>query len=289
MYKETNNVMKMLMKTKMKSALGARVGVLVVCAALLAGCDGGSSTTATTGPSNTVRGATTQGAATASTPITVPTAGGASQTVTVGGVSETAVVPSGAATNVAAGSPLAVVQSGSTLLAGSFAANAPLSVNGVSNSGVTTNADGSVVQNIALPIDAVNGTDYAFALPQGNVQTRALAAATARTRALTVHATTFSGRFYSRGGVTISPLPTGVTGKIPNNGENASGSQVTATFGAGNDGRTARLTVNYGNGFVLDQTQTIKGGLVTFQNFATDASNVPISGVASLALAVGPL
>jgi hypothetical protein len=265
------------MKTLTTHAPRLSAGILIVCSALLAGCSSGTSSVAT-GPTNTVRGLTTQDSATASAPITVPTSGGVTQTLKVGGASETVVVPSGVAASVPAGATLAVVQSGSTLLSGAYTGGAPISINGVSDSGLTVNIGGGITQNVALPIDAAQGTDYAIGLPQGDVQTRAL----------TIGKTTFSGRFYVRNGAIVSPLPLGVNGKIPNNGENAAGSQVTATFGAGNDGRTAHLTVDYGNGFVLDQTQTIKSSKAAFQNFATDASSVPANGISTLSLVVGP-
>ncbi len=260
---------------KLSKALLAQAGALLLGAGVLAGCSSGSSTTPVS-TSNTVTGKTAQAAATSTSLISVPPTGGTTQTIAVNGQQVTAVVPSGSA-SVGAGAPLAVVMSGSAPLSGVYPSGAAIAVNGVSNSGLTIDATGAIVQNAALPVDPVQGTDYTIALPQSSLQTRAL----------TIQTTNFSGRFYVRNGVLVSPFPTNITGKIPNNGENAVGSKVTATFGAGNDGRAAHLTINYGNGFVLDQTQFIASSQVTFQNFSTDASNIPANGVASLTFAVG--
>ena len=259
----------------LRKTLFAQAGALLIGASLLTGCSSGSSTTPT-GPSNSVTGKTAQAAGTSSAPITVPATGGVTQNVTVNGQQVSAVVPSGAA-SVSAGAPLAVVTSGSAPLSGAYLAGSSITVNGVANSGLTINSTGAISQNAALPVDPVSGTDYTLSLPTGSLQTRAL----------TVQKTSFSGRYYVRNGVLVSPFPTNITGAIPNNGENASGSKVTATFSAGNDGRAAHLTIDYGNGFVLDQTQLIASSQVTFQNFTADASNVPANGVASLTFAVG--
>ncbi len=267
----TNTLPNTLRKTML-----AQAGALLLGAALLTGCSSGSSTTPTSGPSNSVTGKTTQSSATATSLVTVPQAGGTTQTLTVSGQQITAVVPSGAA-DVSVGAPLAVVQRGSAPLSGSYPPGASITVNGVANSGLTIDSTGAIAQNAALPVDPTVGTDYTLALPAGDLQTRAL----------TVQKTNFSGRYYVRNGVLVSPFPISITGKIPNNGENAAGSKVTATFGTGNNGRAAHLTIDYGNGFVLDQTQIIASNQVTFQNFSPDASNVPAGGVASLTFAVG--
>ncbi|HEX2998653.1 MAG TPA: hypothetical protein VHR86_00160, partial [Armatimonadota bacterium] len=88
----------------------------------------------------------------------------------------------------------------------------------------------------------------------------------------------------------LSPaiLPTHFEGTIPNNGENAAGSQVTVQFGAGNNGRQCTLRVVYGNGFVLQQTQTVQNSSATFANLSWDSSNVPNDGVELVSFAVGP-
>ncbi len=254
------------------------LGIVAGSAFVVAGCGGGSSTLVS-GPTNTVSGTSKQTSSAATTAVTVPATGGATQSITVGTGTVAAVIPSGTATPVVPGTQLAVVNSGSTLLTGSFTANTSVTVNGVSNSGVTVDSTGAISQNVALPIDPTSGSAYEFDLPVGTLQSRGLAS----------KKTTFSGRFYITGTGIVSPFPTNVTGKIPNNGENAKGSTVTTTFGPGNNGRTVRLTVDYGNGFVLDQTQTIASNTVTFQNFATDASNIPATGVASITVAVGDL
>jgi len=126
------------------------------------------------------------------------------------------------------------------------------------------------------------GTPYELSFPRVDANTD---------RALTIQHTVFSGKIYLRLNPLqiISPLPVDLVGRIPNNGQNAAGSAVTALFGAGNNGRSAHLHISYGNGFVLDKTVTIANNRAVFADLFTDASNVPKSGVDTVAFIVGDL
>ena len=84
-------------------------------------------------------------------------------------------------------------------------------------------------------------------------------------------------------------MPIAVVGRIPGNGENAVGSVVTATFGPYNNGRSATLTVDYGNGFSLHQSTTISNNIAAFNNLQQDSSNVPATGVETVSFAIGDL
>jgi hypothetical protein len=139
------------------------------------------------------------------------------------------------------------------------------------------NADGTLPTSFAVPILNAAGTPVSISLPQGNVDTRVL----------TIKRVTFSGKFYFVGGQAVIPIPATIDGKIPNNGENAVGSAVTCTWGAGNNGRSATLQVVYGNGFQLHQTQTITGGSALFNNLSLDAAEVPQNGVEEVNFTIG--
>ena len=147
------------------------------------------------------------------------------------------------------------------------------------NTGITVNTAGVLNQRVAVPVDPVAGTAYAIGFPQGNVETREL----------TVGGVIFEGRIYFTGGNFISPIPIELKGFLPKNGENAVSSFMSVRWGPGNNGRSARLRVTYGNGFVLDQTQTIAASKALFANFSTDSSNVPATGVQLVEFLIGDL
>ncbi|MCX6379262.1 MAG: hypothetical protein NT023_07250 [Armatimonadetes bacterium] len=266
-----------------------------------AGCGGGGGEGAL-GASGQLRGTTAQSSASAPNVVTVvPVAGGQALTLQVkdavtGAVTtQTVVIPSTPVfANVPANSPLAVINLGSTLLGGTFTGGVGISgdlassIASISTSGISLSNIGSLLQNLALPIDPVAGTRLTITLPQGNV----------KTRDLTVKNTSVTGRFYvdnSGGSITIvSPIPTSINGVIPNNGENAAGAFQTCIFGPGNLGRSATLDIVYGNGFELHQSRNIQpdsanGNALTakFTNLTLDTSNVPAGGVDSISLTIG--
>ena len=266
-----------------------------------AGCGGGGGEGAL-GASGTLRGATAQSSASAPNVVTVvPVTGGQALTLpvkdAVTGVvtTQTVVIPSTPIfANVPANSPLAVINLGSTLLGGTFSGGLGIggdlasSIASSPTSGINLSNLGSLLQNLALPIDPVAGTRLVITLPQGNV----------KTRDVTIKSSSVDGRFYvdiSGGGVSIvSPVPTSIDGVIPNNGENAAGARETCIFGPGNLGRSATLDIVYGNGFELHQSRNIQpdstnGNALTakFANLTLDTSNVPAGGVDSVILTIG--
>ncbi|HEX2998637.1 MAG TPA: hypothetical protein VHR86_00080, partial [Armatimonadota bacterium] len=178
-----------------------------------------------------------------------------------------------------AGTIMLVIPKGTkSIITGKYSGNGRVSINGVQTK-ITITKDGMLTNDIVLPWDLVRGSYYTFSVPGGALTGRAL----------NVSTVSFSGTWYYNGGAVISPLPTHFGGTIPNNGENAAGSQVTVQFGAGNDGRQCTLRVEYGNGFVLQQTQTIQDdGSATFTNLTTDTVNVPNNGVQLVSFVVGP-
>jgi hypothetical protein len=266
----------------MKRVLKSRLSILAAFAVLAAaGCggDGNNPTPSANGAIN-FSGAEAA-AATSNESVNVPATGGAEVSTTIGD----AIIPSGAPTNegtVSAGETLATFPAGVGLL-GNFAAGSTLRVNGVTNSGAQLGADGLSDQALAFPV-STEGTPYTLAFPAGTLDT---------TRALSVGEFVFSGKWY----VSFEPLrfsipvPTGLSGTIPNNGQNAKGADVVATFLPGCNGRTATLRIVYGGGtgFVLEQTRTIANNSVRFTNFQEDSVNVPNSGVSSVSLTVGDL
>lgn len=177
-----------------------------------------------------------------------------------------------------AGTIMLVIPKGTkSIVKGTFPADAKVSINR-HGTNIGVNQNGVLAHDIVLPWDLVNGSGYTFSVPGGVITGRAL----------NVGAVEFSGIWYYNGGAVISPLPTHFEGTIPNNGENAAGSQVTVQFGAGNNGRPCTLRVVYGNGFMLQQTQTIQNRSATFADLTTDTVNVPNEGVELVSFAVGP-
>lgn len=235
--------------------------------------DGGADTGSTTVPEQLI---VTPAGGKKLTDVTVTTATG--ETVTMSEV----IIPSGiydqTATGqdkvIAPGTTFAVIPAGKPLVNGSFPQNTPVTINGTTNSGVTLNSDGTLSTNVALPIDPA-GTDYSVRLPKLTISGRVL----------NVGAFEVEGKMYP--GKSI--IPTKFDGIIPNNGENAVGARVTAEFTPQNDGRDVTLRIEYGNGFVLEQTRTIVGGKVTFQNLSTDAVSVPDGGVSLVKITVRPI
>jgi len=264
------------------------------------GCGGGGGESSL-GASGTISGRTSQSVSTApSTPTTVPTTGGLTISLPVvapNGTTTTqqVTIPSTAIfATVPANSPLFVLNAGSALLNGTFASGVGIggdlasSLASIPTSGVSLSNLGAFLQNVALPIPpGPNGSRLVITLPQGNVTTRAL----------TVAHTVFDGKFYvdldSHGNLLItSPLPLTQTGKIPNNGENAVGSDQLCTFGPGNAGRNATLDIDYGNGFKLHQAHAIaldsnNNLSVHFFDLTTDTSAVPQGGVDTVSLKIG--
>ena len=264
-----------------KRFLGSFSAAAVVAAfGVMAGCAGTSS--APVEPLIPIAGglpAQTNGTTAAAIPA--PGAGGTNTNIVVNGVATPVVIPNGAGA-APAGSNLGVLPLGSQPLTGAFTDNDPVGFNGAANSGVSVNAAGAIKNAVALPVDGgAAGTSYTIDLPTGNLVGKGL----------TIKKVTFKGAFYVNFGPPVSivsPIPTNITGSLPNNGQNAAGSAVTCTWGAGNNGRTATLTVVYGNGFVLNKTKTILGGTATFNDFNVDASNVPNGGVNEVKFEIGP-
>lgn len=263
---------------EMKRVLKSRLFILAALAVVAVGCSGSGSNPVIAANGGVNFSGAEADAATATTDTAIPAAGGAEVSTSEGD----AVVPSGAGSTVQAGDTLAVLPAGIGLL-GDFAAGSTLRVNGVTNSGAFLGTDGLSDQALAFPV-STEGTPYTLAFPAGTLDT---------TRALTVGEFVFSGKWY----VFFEPLsfsipvPTGLTGTIPNNGQNAVGADVTATFLSGCNGRSATLRIVYGGGtgFVLEQTRTIANNRVRFNNITQDAVNVPNSGVSSVRLTVGDL
>ncbi|AIE86154.1 hypothetical protein OP10G_2786 [Fimbriimonas ginsengisoli Gsoil 348] len=183
-------------------------------------------------------------------------------------------------TNITPADTLAIIPINTGFL-GAVPAGSQLIVNGTANSGAFVNTNGLLAQSVGLPVTEA-GTDYTLEFPDADLNTN---------RVLTVHHTIFSGKFYLQLNPLriISPVPVDLVGRIPNNGQNAAGSVVTALFGPGNNGRSARLFIDYGNGFALDKTVTIANNRAVFANIQHDNSNVPVTGVETLAFIIGDL
>ncbi|MGV3615345.1 MAG: hypothetical protein ACO1SV_08430 [Fimbriimonas sp.] len=160
---------------------------------------------------------------------------------------------------------------------------------------VQTGEGASIVPSGALPAGTTESTTYPisnsrFPFPPRPPYTLSFPAGRLNTRDLDVQ------RFELVGNWSILfeplsfsiPVPTGMTGTIPQNGQNAVGSDITATF-IGCDGRTATLVIDYGNGFTLQQTRTITDDKARFRNLTTDSTNVPGVGVETVRLTVGAL
>lgn len=242
---------------------------------LTVGCGGSKNNVSGTGSSGQINFGGEQGTSTSFNVPTVPATGGT--TVTAGG--ETIVVPSGSnfsGTPIGSTASYAIIPAG-TGFTGTFSPGSQVTVNGVPTSGAVVGTDGKLDLALALPATTA-GTSYDLKFPGGTVDTRAL----------TIQSMSFSGKFYLN--PLSIPVPYTLAGKIPNNGENAAGADVTAFF-VGCNGRTATLTIyytaNHTTGFKLQQTQTIASDKARFRNFTTDAQNVPATGVDEISLVVG--
>jgi len=260
--------------------------------AVITGCGGGGES-AVPPASGKLTGTITQGSGTSSNvaPIAIPASGGTPVTATVNGVPVTATVPSSTiATTVPVGAVLSVLNAGSVITAGDYGVLSTVGIGGdlasslaslaTKTSGITLSNLGALIQHLGIPIDpGPGGTRVVLSLPQGNV----------KTRDLTIGTQVLDGKTYIKGGNVISHVPLSITGTIPNNGENAAGSQETCIWGAGNTGRLATLDVVYGNGFSLHQSRNIDANnTAVFRDLTVDTSNVPAGGVESVTLTVGP-
>ncbi len=238
--------------------------------------------------------ATVSGASTTST--NVPASGGSTVATDNAGTGGSAVIPSGAVpagTTVPAGTNLAIIPSG-TGFPGSFSSGSSLTVNGVTDSGIGVSTSGQTTTNMALPVaTGPAGTFYTLTFPAGDLQTIPAPSIAKQPRVLTIQQTVFTGRFYIiiSGGTpkVISPVPGTIAGVIPNNGQNAVGSNVLSTYGPGNNGRKATLTINYGTGFQLKQTRVIANNQARFLDLTFDKQTVPATGVALVQFDVGDL
>jgi predicted small lipoprotein YifL len=267
--------------SEMKAIKFSRYAALAAVA-VAAGCGGKGTAHLPTGTINFTGSETLSGQPAADT--VVPATGGA--TVTVPGVSGTTVIPSG---SVAGGSTvhstdyLAIIPSGTGFL-GALTGSNSVTVNGVSNSGATITSNGFLGQNLALPVEPGNaGTHYTLTYPASDLNT---------SRVLTVQNIIFEGTFYIKLSPirVYSPVPIALKGSLPNNGENAFGSFMNVWWNPNNAGRSAKLFIDYGNGFTLQQTRTIDAsGYASFRNFTVDPSNIPPTGVQTVKFTIGPL
>lgn len=257
----------------MKRVLKSRLFILAAFAVVAAGCGGGGSNPVPSANGGVNFEGTPAVGASASEDAVIPATGGTTVTTSEGEV----VVPSGSGAAVTTDTDLVILPAGLGFL-GSFSADSTLRVNGVANSGVGLGSDGLTDQVVGLPATAA-GTSYTLAFPGGTLDT---------SRALTVGEFTFSGKFYFGGGILSIPVPYALSGTLPQNGQNAVGAAINATF-LGCNGRSATLTVTYGNGFVLQQTHVITNNQALFSNMTTDSSSVPAGGVQEVRLVVGDL
>jgi len=256
----------------------------------LIGCGGSSASVGLPASGNANFNGSTTVSTTSTSAATVPASGGTTISTGDAGTGGTAVIPSGAVsagTVVPPGTELAVIPAG-TGFSGNFSVGSSLSVNGVADSGIGVSGTGLTAVNMALPV-AAGGTSYTLTYPGGNLNTFAVEAK--QPRILTIRATSIVGRYYVLTGPlrVISPVPTEITGRIPNNGQNAMFASVVAGFGPGNNGRTATLTIDYGTGFGLNKTETIANSRVAFDDLQKDSQNVPANGIALIRLVVGDL
>ncbi|MGV3615344.1 MAG: hypothetical protein ACO1SV_08425 [Fimbriimonas sp.] len=261
----------------MKIVTRSRFLFLAALAVAAVGCGGGGSNPTldeATGVINYVGATPTPSAPEAA--VVVPASNG----VVVSTGEGEALIPSGAVpagTTVDGEDTLAVFEAGFGF-PGVFSPTAQVRVNGVAQSGALVGTDGLTDQAIAVPVSEA-GITHTLSFPAGTLDTRML----------DVGSLNFEGSFYIRNARIISPIPTSLAGNIPNNGENAGGTHLTATFLEGNNGRTVTLRVVYGNGFVLAQTRTISNDKVRFANLTTDTTSVPGNGVESISFIVGDL
>jgi len=219
---------------------------------------------------------------TSTAPATVPATGGTTIT-TAGGV--TAVIPSGSVpggTTLPAGTIFVIIPAG-VGFAGTTPAGGQLVINSVTNSGALVGLNGLLSVNVAIPVTpGPDGTLYSISFPNASLST---------SRALTVQNIEFTGKFYILANPlrVVSPVPVGLEGSLPNNGQNAAGSNVLATFASGNNGRSANLFVDYGTGFKLNQTRSVASLQTRFTNLRFDSQNVPQNGVRLVRFIVGDL
>ena len=264
--------------------LGSAIALIGVLS--FVGCGSGSSNPTAL---NRVVGASTLAQGTLVANTVIP-ANGTNAQLNSGGAVVTAFIPGGFVANANTATPFLLIKAGSQPFAAIFNGTGQLGVataralaqalaNGNTGGGVI-NAQGVLQVDVAIPLTGgAAGTNVALALPLNVVQTRAL----------DIASVTFEGLIYINGLNIISPIPTSIDGTIPNNGENAQGGDVTTTFGAGNNGRIANLRIEYGNGFILNQNQTITNLSARFRNLSPDAQNVPSNGVSLVAFTIGPL
>lgn len=260
---------------KKSSSLGVAAFAAIF---VMTGCGGNGTTHLPSGRANYVGSATV--ATTTTESATVPATGGATVTTEAG----TAVVPSGVApagTTYPSGTPMALIPI-NTGFRGSVPAGSQVTVNGVADSGGTVQTNGLLGVNLVLPVTEA-GTSYTLRYPASTLDT---------SRVLNVQEMIFKGTFYLRTSPVrvISPVPFDIVGSLPNNGENAFGSFMNVTWGAGNVGRKATLFIDYGNGFSIQQTQTIDANnYAAFKNLFIDPSKVPNTGVKTVSFTVGDL
>jgi hypothetical protein len=264
--------------------LGSAVALIGVLS--FVGCSSGSNNTTAL---NRVAGGSTTAQGTLVANTVIP-ANGITAQFNSGGAVVNAFIPGGFVANATNATPFLIIKAGSQPFAAVFNGNGQLGVStaralaqALANNnvgGAVINAQGVLQVDVAIPLTGgAAGTFVALALPLNSVQTRAL----------DIASVTFEGKVYFIGGNIISPIPLSISGTIPNNGENAVGGDVTCTFGAGNNGRHANLRVEYGNGFILNQTQTIANLSARFRDMETDAQNVPGNGVSLVAFTIGDL
>lgn len=265
----------------MKAIKFSRYAALAAVAVAV-GCGGDGTAHLPTGTINFSGAETLAGQPASDT--TVPATGGA--TTTVPGVSGTTIIPSGSVapgTTVQTTDYLAIIPAGTGFL-GALTGGNSVTVNGVTNSGGTVGSNGLLTQNLALPVEpGAAGTHYTLSYPATNLNT---------SRVLTVQNIVFEGTFYLK--LTpvriISPVPIDLKGSLPNNGENAFGSFMNVWWNPNNAGRSAKLFIDYGNGFTIQQTQIIDSkGYASFRNLVQDASNIPATGVQTVKFTIGPL
>jgi len=272
---------------------------LISASYVIVGC-GGSNSVAPAPIGAVLYPVTTADGSTLTQSALVPDSGGVQVSTGDLATGGNAIIPSGAVppgTTLGAGTQLAVIPRGFGF-EGSFTSGSQVTVNNNANSGVTIGSGGLTTQNVALPVSngtngTPNGSFYSISFPGGSLNTISPGVKPFSPKILTIQTTQFNGQYYvllvNNKVQVISPVPTSVTGNIPNNGQNAAGSKVICLFGPGNNGRSATLNIDYGNGFSLSQEKVIASNKVTFSNLQLDSSNVPRTGIKLLEFTVGPL
>ena len=271
---------------------------LISASYCVVGC-GGSNSVAPTPIGAVLYPVTTADGSTLTQSAVVPDSGGVQVVTGDSATGGNAIIPSGAVaagTALGAGTQLAVIPRGFGF-EGSFTAGSQVTVNNNANSGITVGPGGLTTQNVALPVtDGTNGTPngtfYSISFPSGSLNTISPTVKKFSPKLLTIQTTQFNGQYYvlvvNNQVQVISPVPTSISGAIPNNGQNAAGSVVACTFGNGNNGRSTTLHIDYGNGFTLSQVKVIANNRVTFRDLQSDSSNVPKTGIRLLEFTVGP-